>query len=112
MRLAACQSVYLYSSHSVCKAAQSPQYQQAQTKANKTEPHMPVAIRNAALVLLTCFTLGGSAYVQAGSGCDEGCKARGQLLEQRVTLRLSAAAFSKLLASNASGQQLAQIAGA
>ena len=72
---------------------------------------MPVAMRNAALVLLTCFTLGGSAYVQASSGCDEGCKARGQLLEQRVTLRLSAAAFSKVLASNASGQQLAQIAG-
>ncbi|MFM0095366.1 prolyl oligopeptidase family serine peptidase [Paraburkholderia nemoris] len=73
---------------------------------------MPVAMRNAALVLLTCFTLGGSAYVQAGSGCDEGCKARGQLLEQRVTLRLSATAFAKLLASNASGQQLEQIAGA
>jgi hypothetical protein len=68
-------------------------------------------MRNAALVLLTCFTLGASAYAQAGSGCDEGCKVRGQLLEQRVTLRLSAAAFSKLLASNASGQQLAQIAG-
>ncbi|MEZ0601113.1 alpha/beta hydrolase family protein [Paraburkholderia sp. IW21] len=73
---------------------------------------MPVAMRNAAFVLLTCFTLGASAYVQAGSGCDEGCHARGQLLDHRVTLRLSAAAFSKLLASNASGQQLEQIAGA
>ncbi|CAE6744035.1 alpha/beta hydrolase family protein [Paraburkholderia haematera] len=73
---------------------------------------MPVAMRNAALVLLTCFTLGASAYVQAGSVCDEGCKARGQLLDHRVTLRLGAAAFSKLLASNASGQQLTQIAGA
>lgn len=73
---------------------------------------MPVAMRNAAFVLLTCFTLGASAYVQADSGCDEGCNARGQLLDHRVTLRLSAAAFSKLLASNASGQQLEQIAGA
>ncbi|ANB75241.1 alpha/beta hydrolase family protein [Paraburkholderia phytofirmans] len=73
---------------------------------------MPVAMRNAALVLLLCFTLGASAYVQAGSGCDGGCDARGQLLDHRVTLRLSAAAFSKLLASNASGQHLAQIAGA
>ncbi|RKE37858.1 prolyl oligopeptidase family protein [Paraburkholderia sp. BL23I1N1] len=73
---------------------------------------MPVAMRNAALVLLTCLTLGTSVYAQAGSGCDKGCNTRGQLLNHRVTLRLSAAAFSKLLASNASGQQLAQIAGA
>ncbi|MFL9868603.1 alpha/beta hydrolase [Paraburkholderia fungorum] len=73
---------------------------------------MPVAMRNAALVLLTCSTLGVSAYVQAGAACEEGCNARGQLLDHRVTLRLSAAAFSKLLASNASGQQLEQVAGA
>jgi hypothetical protein len=77
---------------------------------------MRVAMRSAALVLLTCFTLAAGADEQAGFGadsdCDQGCKARGQLLDHRVTLQLSAAAFSKLLASNASGQQLVRIAGA
>jgi hypothetical protein len=73
---------------------------------------MPVAMRNAALGLLTCFTLGAGIPAHAGSGCDAGCNARGQLLDHRVTLRLGAGAFAKLLASNAGGQQLAQIAGA
>ncbi|MFM0345583.1 alpha/beta hydrolase family protein [Paraburkholderia sp. RL17-347-BIC-D] len=73
---------------------------------------MSVAMRSAALGLLTCFTLGASAAAQADSGCDEGCHARGQLLDHRVTLTLSAAAFSKLLASSAGGRRLVQIAGA
>ncbi|HEX3637316.1 MAG TPA: alpha/beta hydrolase [Paraburkholderia sp.] len=74
---------------------------------------MRLAVRNAALMLLTCLALGASACVQAGSssGCDEECNSRGQLLDNRVTLRLSAAAFSTLLAANASGRQLEQIAG-
>ncbi|MFM0198404.1 lipase family protein [Paraburkholderia fungorum] len=72
---------------------------------------MPLAMRTAALMLLTCLALGASADVQAGSGCDEGCNTRGQLLDHRVTLRLSAAALSTLLASTASGRQLEQIAG-
>ncbi|WCM23849.1 alpha/beta hydrolase [Paraburkholderia bryophila] len=76
---------------------------------------MRVAMRNAALGLLIGFTLGvsGSVGAQAGSAsaCDTGCKARGQLLDHHVSLQLGAVAFAKMLASNASGQQLAQIAG-
>ena len=72
---------------------------------------MPVAMRYAALGLLTCFTLGVGAHAHADSTCDDGYCARGQLLDQHVSLRLSATAFAKLLKSNASGQQLAQIAG-
>lgn len=73
---------------------------------------MSVAIRNAAIGLLTCFTLLVTVHAHAGSRCDDRCGARGQLLDQHVSLRLSAAAFSTLLTSNASGKQLAQIAGA
>ena len=73
---------------------------------------MPVAMRNAALGLFTCFTLGAGVSAYGGSGCEAGCNARGQLLDHRVTLRLGAAAFSKVLASSAGGRQLAQIAGA
>ena len=73
---------------------------------------MSVATRSAALGLLTCFTLGASVAAYADSSCDDGCTARGQLLDHRVTLTLSAAAFSKLLASSAGGRRLAQIAGA
>ncbi|MGF6769965.1 poly(3-hydroxybutyrate) depolymerase [Paraburkholderia sp. GAS199] len=72
---------------------------------------MSAAVRSAALVLLTGFALGASVNVEADSRCDSACRGRGELLDQRVTLRLSAAAFAKLLASNASGQQLAQLAG-
>ncbi len=73
---------------------------------------MPVAMRHAALGLLTCLTFGASVSAYAGSGCEAGCNARGQLLDHRVTLRLGAAAFSRLLASSAGGRQLAQVAGA
>lgn len=72
---------------------------------------MPVALRHAAIVLLSGFVLSASVDVQAGAACDRACNARGQLIDQRVSLQLSAAAFAKLLASSASGQQLAQIAG-
>ena len=73
---------------------------------------MSVAMRSAALGLLTCFTLGASAAAYAGAGCKEACNARGRLLDHRVTLTLSAAAFSRLLASNEGGRQIARIAGA
>ncbi|MFM0341744.1 alpha/beta hydrolase family protein [Paraburkholderia fungorum] len=73
---------------------------------------MHMAIRNAALVLLSCFTLSASIHVQAGSGCGGGCNARGQLIDQHTTLRLSAAALTKLLSSSAGGRQLEQITGA
>ncbi|MFM0168436.1 alpha/beta hydrolase family protein [Paraburkholderia sediminicola] len=73
---------------------------------------MWVAIRNAALGLLACFALGACAGAPADSRCGEACNSRGQLLDHRVTSTLSAAAFSKLLASSAGGRRLAQIAGA
>lgn len=74
---------------------------------------MPVALRNAALAFLTCSMLSATVYGQDDSRCNAArCHPRGQLLDQRTTLRLSAAAFSKLLASTASGQQLAKVAGA
>jgi len=75
---------------------------------------MAVAMRNAALGLLTCFMLGACVHVQAGAGCGKGCndKTRGQLLDHHVTAKLSAAAFAKLLEANPSGRRLAQIAGA
>ncbi|HYS68372.1 MAG TPA: alpha/beta hydrolase [Paraburkholderia sp.] len=75
---------------------------------------MPVAMRNAALGLLTCFTLGACVQVHAGAECGKGCNdnARGQLLDHHVTVKLGAAAFAKLLESNPSGRRLAQIAGA
>jgi hypothetical protein len=73
---------------------------------------MPKALRNAALALLTCSMLSATVCVQADARCNAAnCNPRGQLLVQRTTLRLSAAAFSKLLASTASGKQLAQVAG-
>jgi hypothetical protein len=73
---------------------------------------MSVAMRSAALGLLTCFTLGASAAAYADAGCKEACNARGRLLDHRVTLTLGAAAFSRLLASNEGGRQIARIAGA
>ncbi|KDB06080.1 hypothetical protein LIG30_4468 [Burkholderia sp. lig30] len=73
---------------------------------------MSTTIRNASLSLLTCLTLCASVNVQAGSACDESeCASRGRLVEQQTTLRLSAAALTKLLDSSASGRQLEQIAG-
>jgi hypothetical protein len=69
-------------------------------------------MRNAARVLLSCLTLSASVDVQAGAGCDGGCNARGRLIDQRTTLRLGAAALTKLLSSSAGGRQLEQIAGA
>ncbi|CAB3726760.1 alpha/beta hydrolase family protein [Paraburkholderia rhynchosiae] len=72
---------------------------------------MPIAMRNAALALLSCLALSVGFSAHADSSCDEACRARGQLLDHRVTLRLSAAALSELLASSPSGQQLARLAG-
>ncbi|WGS52248.1 alpha/beta hydrolase [Paraburkholderia sp. D15] len=72
---------------------------------------MPVAMRTAALGLLTGFTLCAGVNVQAAADCDAACHARGGLRDHRVSLRLDRAAFAKLLASNAQGRQLAQIAG-
>ncbi|MEC5404215.1 alpha/beta hydrolase [Paraburkholderia sp. MPAMCS5] len=73
---------------------------------------MSKAMRTAALALLSCMALGvgGSAY--AGSSCDHACRARGRLLDHRVTVRLGAADLAKLLTASPSGQQLAQMAGA
>ncbi|AFT88560.1 alpha/beta hydrolase family protein [Paraburkholderia phenoliruptrix] len=73
---------------------------------------MPQPIRATALVLLSCVALTIGTRAQAGSNCDHACRARGQLLDHRVTLRLSAAALSDVLASSPSGQQLMQMAGA
>ncbi|WP_144140085.1 alpha/beta hydrolase family protein [Paraburkholderia sp. BCC1884] len=75
---------------------------------------MPVTMRTATLGLLSCFTLSVGAVAFGGSGpdCNAGCNSRGQLLDHHVSLRLSASAFAKLLASSASLGQLAQIAGA
>jgi hypothetical protein len=73
---------------------------------------MSVALRSAALGLLTCFTLGACVSAHRDASCDEGCRARGRLLDHRVTLRLSAAALANLLAQSTGGRQLAQIAGA
>lgn len=73
---------------------------------------MPTTMRNASLALVSALALGASIHVQAGPACSGlSCVFRGQLVEQHTTLRLSAPAFSSLLASNASGQQLAALAG-
>ncbi|RFU49239.1 S9 family peptidase [Paraburkholderia sp. DHOC27] len=70
------------------------------------------ARRNACCVLLTLLLAGSSALVQAGSICSGlSCLFRGQLIEQKTSLRLSASDFTKLLNSSATGQQLLQIAG-
>jgi hypothetical protein len=64
------------------------------------------------LALLTFFLASVSVIAQAGSTCSGlSCYYRGQLIEQRTTLRLSAGDFAKLLGTNATGQQLLQIAG-
>lgn len=69
-------------------------------------------MRNAGLALLTFYLSSASVLVQAGSACNgANCSSRGQLIEQRTTLRLSANDFTKLLAANATGQQLLQVAG-
>ncbi|ACD18509.1 alpha/beta hydrolase family protein [Paraburkholderia phytofirmans] len=73
---------------------------------------MWIAIRNAALGLLACCILGACAGAPADSQCGEACNGRGQLLDHRVTLKLSATEFAKLLASSAGGRQLVRIAGA
>ncbi|MFL9938219.1 alpha/beta hydrolase family protein [Paraburkholderia graminis] len=73
---------------------------------------MPQPTRIAALALLSCIALTAGSRAQADSSCDKACRARGQLLDHRVTSRLNAAALSKLLSSSPSGQQLMQMAGA
>ncbi|ASW01735.1 alpha/beta hydrolase family protein [Paraburkholderia aromaticivorans] len=72
---------------------------------------MSVAMRNAALGLLACSMSGMGVTAEAGSSCNEGCNARGQLLDHHVSATLSAPAFSALLASSAGGRRLARIAG-
>jgi hypothetical protein len=68
--------------------------------------------RNIGLALLTFFLSSASVHVQAGSTCSGlSCFFRGQLIEQRTSLRLSAGDFTKLLNSSATGQQWLQIAG-
>ena len=70
------------------------------------------AIVKTSWVLLTFFLLSASAVAQAASTCSGlSCFFRGQLVEQRTSLRLSARDFTKLLSTNATGQQLLQIAG-
>lgn len=70
------------------------------------------ATRYLGFALLTFFLSGASFVVQAGSTCSGlSCFFRGQLVEQRTSLRLSAADFTKLLGTNATGQQLLQVAG-
>lgn len=69
-------------------------------------------MRNAGLALLTLSLSSASFLAQAGAACgDTNCTSRGQLIEQRTSLRLSASDFTKLLNSNATGQQLLQVAG-
>ena len=72
---------------------------------------MPQATRAAALALLSCVALTIGTSAEADSACDQTCRARGQLLDHRVTLRLGARELSDLLASSASGQRLMQMAG-
>jgi hypothetical protein len=73
---------------------------------------MPQATRTAALALLSCLALTIGTSAQADSSCDPACGVRGQLLDHRVTSKLSAAELSDLLASSPSGQRLMRMAGA
>ena len=73
---------------------------------------MPQATRTSAIALLSCLALTIGTSAQADSSCDPACGARGQLLDHRVTLRLSAAELSDLLTSSPSGQHLMRMAGA
>ncbi|WP_233869165.1 alpha/beta hydrolase family protein [Paraburkholderia adhaesiva] len=73
---------------------------------------MRETMRNIGLALLTFFLTSASVLVQAGSTCSGlSCFFRGQLVEQRTTLRISAGDFAKLLSTSASGQQLLKVAG-
>ncbi|WP_428995921.1 alpha/beta hydrolase family protein [Paraburkholderia ferrariae] len=63
-------------------------------------------------LLLTFLLSSASVVAQAASTCSGlSCFFRGQLVEQRTSLRLSASDFTKLLNTNATGQQLLQVAG-
>lgn len=73
---------------------------------------MQGAMRNVGLAMLTLLLSSACTMVQAGSTCSgASCVSRGQLIEQRTSLRLSARDFTKLLSTSATGQQLLQIAG-
>lgn len=76
---------------------------------------MQRTIRFASLALLfsTGVLLSTLAFAQQDTQCKGvACLLRGQLIEQKTTLRLSAADLTKLLNASATGQQLLQIAGA
>ncbi|MDR6378714.1 hypothetical protein J2776_005435 [Paraburkholderia caledonica] len=73
---------------------------------------MPQATRTSAIALLSCLALTIGTSAQADSSSDPACGARGQLLDHRVTLRLSAAELADLLTSSPSGQHLMRMAGA
>jgi hypothetical protein len=73
---------------------------------------MREAMRNAGLALISSLLMSASGIVQAGSTCSGlSCYFRGQLIEQRTSLRLSAGDFTKLLGTSTTGQQLLQVAG-
>jgi len=73
---------------------------------------MQRAMQNVGLALLTFSLSSASVIVQAGSTCSGvSCIYRGQLVEQRTSLRLGAGDFTKLLGSSAAGKQLLQVAG-
>ena len=73
---------------------------------------MRATIRNARWALTIFVLLSTSVLAQVGSTCSGlSCVFRGQLVEQRTSLRLSAGDFTKLLSSTTSGQQLLQVAG-
>jgi hypothetical protein len=76
------------------------------------EREMRGAMRNVGLALLTFCLASASILAEAGSSCSGlSCYFRGQLVDQKTTLRLSAANFTKLLNASATGQQLLQVAG-
>ncbi|WP_050983224.1 hypothetical protein [Cupriavidus basilensis] len=82
---------------------------------------MRSTMAKAGFAALMCLALSAGAYAQSASSCSGGsCNGntnyynsnRGQLLDQKTTLRLSAAALSGVLNASDSGRQLLQIAGA
>lgn len=83
---------------------------------------MRLRMQRAGFAALACFGLSAagvfaqSAAFCGGGGCSggnsSGYSSRGQLLDQKTTLRLSAAALTGLLNTSDSGRQLLQIAGA
>jgi hypothetical protein len=80
-----------------------------------TELAMQRTIRFVRFALLFWMGLlsSASAFAQQGTQCQGlACLLRGQLIQEKTTLRLSAADLTKVLNASATGQQLLQIAGA